>query len=147
MKKPKSVRTVIARLAILIAALAAFIPQSRALDTLTNGLVAYWPMDTIEGGVVTPDKGPFGLDLQPHKAKVPVAFDGVNLVIATGGGPHVNINGRQNGTNALTTTASQSTAFGYIAPVTQVSDLTNVVVPPLNLPNRSEERRVGKECR
>src|ERR1043165_7356215 len=135
MKIPKTVRFVIARLAILIAALVAFIPQSRALDSLTNGLVAYWPMDAIEGGVVSPDKGPLGLDLQAYNSKNVVPFNGVNIVITTNGGPRGGVVGAKNGTNAVTTAASQNTIIGYIVPVTQVSDLTNLVVPPLNQPN------------
>ncbi len=121
--------------AALLTALVAFVPLSKALDSLTTGVAAYWPMDIINGGVLTPDQGPNGFDIQPYASKAVVAFNGANVVVGAFNGPHANINGRQNGTNALTTSTTQATTIGYIAPVTQVSQLTNLLVPPLNQPN------------
>src|SRR5262245_38075651 len=118
-------------MAVLFAAFAVFVPQSKALDSLTNGLAAYWPMDEILGNVLTPDQGPNAFDMQPFKAKVPVAFGGGNVTLAVNGGPHANVDGHQNGTNALVTHVAQQTTLGYIAPVTQVYQLTNLLVPPL----------------
>src|SRR5262245_42805786 len=125
MKKQQQTQTSAVLLAAVIVTLAAFIPQAHALDSLTNGVVAYWPMDSIDGNVISSDKGPNGFDLQPHFNKVPVAFNGANVTLTIGGGPHTNINGTQNGTNCLVTHgAAQNTTLGYIAPVTAVSQLT-----------------------
>ena len=120
---------------LLTAALFAFVLQSKALDSLTNGVVAYWPMDEISGSVLTPDLGPNSFDLKPHNNKVPVAFNGANITLSVHGGPHANVNGRQNGTNALVTSIAQSTTLGYIAPVTSATQLPGLTLPPLNLPN------------
>jgi len=103
MKKQHKTKTSAAILAAVIVTLAAFVPQTRALDSLTNGVVAYWPMDTIDGGVIASDKGPNAFDLQPYNSKVPVAFNGANVTLSVGGGPHANVNGQQNGTKCLVT--------------------------------------------
>src|SRR5262245_53572245 len=57
MKTPKTIKLLSVRLAMLfLAALATLVPQlSKAQGTLTNGLVAYWPFDTANGNVLTPD--------------------------------------------------------------------------------------------
>src|SRR5690349_4154971 len=135
MKKQQQTQTSAVLLAAVIGTLLAFIPQAHALDSLTNGVVAYWPMDTIDGGVITPDKGPNAFDLQAYKANAVVAFNGVNITQAVNGGPHANVNGQQNGTNALVCLIAQATILGYIAPVTSAADLPNLSLPPLNLPN------------
>jgi hypothetical protein len=95
------------------AAFAVFTPQSKALNSLTNGLVAYWPMDSILSGVLTPDLGPNAFDLLPYKsASGPTSF-GTNIVVAVGAGPHTGA-GAQNGTNALSFTAANGTLLAYI---------------------------------
>lgn len=121
--------------ALWLITLVVFVPQSKALPTLTNGLVAYWPMDTINSGALTPDLGPNGFDLYPYNNKNIVAFNGANITQALNAGPHAGITGAQNGTNALSLLDSQSTELGYIAPVTTASQLTNLSLPPLNQPN------------
>src|SRR5262245_9105152 len=133
MKTQHQIKTAAAALAVATVTLAAFVPQSRALDSLTNGVVAYWPMDQIT--CVTPDLGPNGFDLRAYNNAVPVAFNGANITLTVGGGPHTNINGKQNGTNCLVTSIGQATMLGYIAPVTSPTQVLSLSLPPLNLPN------------
>ena len=93
-----------------------FSHRGRALESLTNGLVAYWPMDQIEGGALTPDFGPNGFDLKPYfnlNIGAPTNFNGSNIVLG-GFGPHMA--GGQNGTNSFRFDRSQSTLLGYISP-------------------------------
>jgi hypothetical protein len=118
---------------VLFAALAAVVPKSQAMDSLTNGVVAYWPMDSFSCTV--PDLGPNGFDLKAYSGKAVVPFNGANILLSVGGGPHANVNGHQNGTNAIVTQISQATVIGYIAPVTNATQLPNLSLPPLNLPN------------
>jgi hypothetical protein len=112
--------------AILFVAFMAFIPLSRAVTSLTNSLVAYWPMDQISGGVLTPDLGPNGFDLKPYfnvNIASPTNFNGTNIIQA-GFGPHPA--GNQNGTNSLIFSRPQTTLLGYIS-----SGYPGLMPPPL----------------
>jgi hypothetical protein len=80
MKIPMKTRISAVVMTVILSAL--FVPQSKAVDSLTNGLVDYWPMTEIDSGVLTPDVAG-GNDLLPHTAvngSVSFATAGITLV-------------------------------------------------------------------
>ena len=110
----------------LLAIFLTLVPQAKALTSLTNGLVAYWPMDQIDSGALTPDLGPNGFDLRPYfnqNIAAPTNFNGTNIIQA-GFGPHEP--GSQNGTNSLIFSRPQETLLGYIS-----SGYPGLMPPPL----------------
>jgi len=104
---------------VFLAMFAVFIPQSKALTSLTNGIVAYWPMDQISSGVLTPDLGPNGFDLKPYFSSSTAAttnFNGSNVTqVGAGNGPHSGFPNAQNGTNCFALNLNQKTTLGYIS--------------------------------
>jgi hypothetical protein len=92
--------------AAILATLILFDPKSCA-SSLTNGLVAYWPMDQIIGGAVTPDLGPNSFDLKPYfggNNAMPTNFNGTNIQLVQG--VH---------SNAMSFNAGQQTMLAYIS--------------------------------
>lgn len=121
--------------ACLLVGAAVFVPQLKAQPTLTNGLIAYWPMDGIGGGVITPDLGANSFDLKPYNGLSAVAFNGANITLVNNVGPHFGKPNAQNGTNALATHSGQSTLLGFVYNPSSVGDMcTNMQLPQLNLP-------------
>lgn len=122
--------------ASLLAGTAVFVTQLKAQTTLTNGLVAYWPMDTISSSVITPDLGTNSFDLKPYSGNAVKTFNGANITLINNVGPHFGLPNAQNGTNALATHSSQSTLLAFVYNPSSVGDMcTNMQLPQLNLPN------------
>jgi hypothetical protein len=92
-----------------------FVSQGLGQNSLTNGVVAYWGMDSTNNGIV-PDLVN-GFDLKPYGASGVTNFNGSNIQLIINGGPHFgSADWFVHGTNALSFNSIQGTLLGYISP-------------------------------
>jgi hypothetical protein len=108
----------------LLAAMAVCLPSANAQIDLTNQLISYWPLGTVNNNQSTPDvQG--GLDLVPEA--------GSSIVTFSGGGITVNSSGGTRGTNGYLTTGGGS-LLRYQSP-DNAFGLPSTPLPPSQFPN------------
>ena len=112
----------LAKCLALIALTVAFVSSAQADPNLTNGLIAYWPMDDTNGGSSTPDVQN-GYDLFPRSGASVVNFSNHIAVIP---GIH---------SNALYFNGAKSTLLAYISPANSTWGTPSTELPPSQYPN------------
>jgi hypothetical protein len=123
MKKPSQYTKLVCKCAALLAAVAAGSSSADA-QSLTNGLVSYWPLSSINNNASTSDvQG--GLDFVPIAGGSVVSFSGANITLSSSGGTR--------GTNGYLTLGNAG-LLGYQSPDNSWG-MPATPLPPTQYPN------------